>query len=777
MQLTEKPFIPWLYLVTCLACIFLFFSTASSAMLSTPGPEAASLLALVASPLLLLAACTQGAKRYPRGFLEDIFTQLLWTLGLFFAYVILCSIRSWFSDNCSEHRGISNFLILTLPTLYLNGVIGLWIGRLAGRPKRAVLAGMLFLIGYMICVAYCWWVDPSFRIATHLSVVVTGDLFEGYQWSQNILLYRLATMLFALALSFLGLSRFKGQQRSEFVSQSSIINAWTIASALLFVAGICIHIGTIESIIPSKDEMYARYVLALKKGPIIVHADPLSLSYNDVNNIATEGSFWLSRLEKRLGLQTKKDIHIWLHDNAESQAYYTGALHAHFALPMRREIHISYADIPHPTLGHEIAHILIGEKSTTIFGVPGLLGFLPNIGLTEGLAVALTPELNIRHGLTMEEQTAAMVQLGIVPNIDTVFSPWPWHFWGEESHRAYIFSGALLASLLGKELESTASSKRLLYKLIEDGAIEDAFIRYQDWPNFQKTFLKRLRQLSLPPDALFSAERIYKTPPIFSRTCNHEILEEQRQIKSFVAAGMFKKATNIIKLHPETLTPDFTIALADMASQGNYFVQSLNYLDQVFQYTLSEGEKTILLEQKANILYQQGRVISALEIWKSTNAALLSPFEQRQLAAKIALAMSSTPSAATAIHILLKQQNPNYAMWAKLGYFVKGSSDESAPVAQYILGRYLALNGQFATAIGLLQPLASKQLLESQFLLETNKLLAYSYATTNPGLSETILQLLLASNLRVAERLIIQDIIERIAYPKKEKSWLAQYRI
>ena len=70
--------------------------------------------------------------------------------------------------------------------------------------------------------------------------------------------------------------------------------------------------------------------------------------------------------------------------DAEKGAY-MGASHTYIAKPWRGEVYVQAAGFPHPTLGHELAHVVSGSFGVGPFHVAGPLGgIIPDPGRIEG---------------------------------------------------------------------------------------------------------------------------------------------------------------------------------------------------------------------------------------------------------------------------------------------------------------------------------------------------------------------------------------------------------
>jgi hypothetical protein len=447
-----------------LSSAILFAVVLSKPLLGTLSAEAAILFGLFFGPLSFIAGVKKGAERDVRGFSSDFFRTGTYILAALFLFIVAAFFNSFRFESCAEDKGLFPFLILVLPVLWIDLVAGLWIGRMTGRSSIALLLSLFLMTCYLIFQIAWWFSSPSLRFFNHHLIVITGDLLTGQNLNPAIAAYRLSTLLFGISLFMIGSFVFKAANRQRSINtqtyQLSLL--WT-AIFIAFLAG-WIQINSSKALSPSRHQLNQQYSLVKKRDLLILHADPAQVSSNQADSILAEAALWMERLNTRTGIKPTKKIHIWLHHDMESLTKYTGAKNVHFTLPAHREIHISSVQIPHATLGHELAHIFISEDSTTLFGLAGVLAFLPNYGLNEGLAVFLTPELAVADDLTVMQQAASIYRLGYLKDFESLFSVRPWDFWFESSSKAYIASGAYLEYLFLKKTKNIHAGTRTIFK-------------------------------------------------------------------------------------------------------------------------------------------------------------------------------------------------------------------------------------------------------------------------------------------------------------------------
>jgi len=685
-----------------LSTIILFLLVHSSTLLGSLSAEAALLFTAFLAPLSFMAGVFRGAKHNAKGFLTDFVKEGIYLLIAFLIFIIAAFFNSFRFESCASDKGLFPFLILSTPVLLLNLIIGIWVGRIIKKPKLALIVSVFLIFIYFIFQGIWWWNFPSLRFFNHNFTIIVGDLLTGQSLNPAIVAYRFSTFLYALTFFMFGLSYFK-------------------SGIFVIIFAVLIQIESSHLISPDRAFLENQYSLIKKSGFLILHADPTQITSNQAEAMLAEGNLWLERLYARSQIAPNANIHIWLHANMEIQEQHTGAKNVHFTLPSHREIHISNVIIPHPTLGHELAHVLLGQISTTFFGVIGAHYVFPNNGLNEGLAVFLTPELMIMDDLSLMEQAAAIYRLGYLQDFEALFSIKPWKFWSESSQRAYVMAGAFLEFLFQNQTSNPTEEKKLIQTLAASGKILPDFNQHDEWELLKINFLNKLKSISLPNDALPSVRRRFFSPSIAFAQCGSK------------------------------------------APQNNDFND-----------TRRKGE---ILENESDVLWKTNELAKAMQIYHEIDWSSFSLPSQRQLAIKKALLESAYQNhnaslmALTILELLsssnLDEAKAN-ALQAQIA-FLLGQPPAYYSLtflaqfySEYLYARAQILGRNYESGLVKLLKLTSNNVAPELFKLEVNRLLAIAYAAKEePALAFEIYNQLLNESMRPAHQLFFSDMKER----------------
>ncbi len=793
MQANRRSGLPLASPLAFLAVMACALVAAAFPLTGTPGPEAAQLLAAVGGPALLFAAASRGAARLDRGYSGDMAVQGLLILLVFAAFVGVITVAGFRHESCAPGRGFLPFVSLSLPVLLLNSALGLWIGRLLGHARVAAVACLLLLGGYLLWLALDWYLDPSFRILSHLTVVIEGDLLRGRALSPAGWAYRMATLLLALGLGFAGASRFP-RARSGGLSAAPTSNpGYLVAAAVLIAIAAVTHWQAVDRLAPTRAELEDAYSLERLRGQLIVRANPLEVSGQQVDAILAEGALWLDRLERRMGVKPSEPITIWLHKDSATLGRWTGADHVHFALPMRGELHIADAEVPHRSLGHELVHVVGAELSDTLLGVPGRFGLLVNSGLVEGMAMAMTPELEIKRDLTLREKAAAMrrADLEAIDPLD-LFHPSNsmLNFWRHNPGRAYVTAGALM--------EALAAAKGIdgLQAVYREGDLAAAFGGDEEaLKSFLSGYAADLDAMTLPSDAIAAVARTYARPSILDETCDTERLEAADAVRAAAAGGDFDGAEALARAAEDAINGATYVALAQQAEAvgdeeraARYFVRSTRTGDTNDPIALGLRRAVA-----GDALWRVGKRREAIGSWERVEDDNLPPYARRLVVSKRWLAnrirsrAGHHPLAEACLELILQDdlRTDDAARLGRLAAEVRSDDGRDRPLtafARYLVARQYIQRGALDEGLDMMLRVVEDGLPASPFDEEVYRGLAMGHARRGDlALAEAGFTQIADDARRAAVRVLMRDRAERVQRmraaegktgPEKGDRWL-----
>jgi len=600
----------------------------------TLGPEAAQILSVVGGPALFLAAAARGALRHERGYVGDLVVQALVLVVAFVAFVTIVGVGGLGRETCAPERGLVPLFVLALPVLALGSTSGLLLGRLIPSSRIAVVTGVIVLLALAGWSVLDWTLEPSFRVLTHLFVAIPGDMLEGQSLVGGQVTFRFATAIFATAFAFFGLGAMPPTRRGAGLAGGRRSGpAFLVAGTALFVVALVVDAIGVERLGKSLGDLDDDYALVRTRGDLIVRADPRATNVRDVDATLAEGALWLDRLKERMGVAPSQPITVWLHADASTMERYTGARHVHFALPSRRELHIAGVAVPHPSLGHELVHVLGAELTDALLGVPARIPLVMHAGLVEGTAMALTPELEIKDGLTLREQAAALRRAGLAPPLEELFDDRGslFSFWRHAPGRAYVTSGALIEALLA------AKGAEGLATVYREASLGAAFADDEERKRFLTEHEVALDGMELPADAVHSVRAIFARPSILEETCDQSALDEAVAIRALAREGKLDEAAARARAAEGDAAASATlVSLADEARVLDDDRANVTLLREAARVSVDEDPRVhaARLQLLGDALWRTGQRVEAVSTWERVDAVVLAPYPARLLLAR-----------------------------------------------------------------------------------------------------------------------------------------------
>ena len=508
--------------------------------------------------------------------------------------VVIISANALRVRNCDFLQGLGFFLLIPVfNSIFATSFFYVLTHLFARWPERLTKALIVFLVigtlGYSLYVLYR---EPPIFIYNHLWGYFAGSLYdEGVSLHAPLVYFRLITLVGTLSFCcFLLLMRKRKFRAFAFSKITFLILAiifWRSDVLIGPRAGYYTDRETLVGILPLK----------IERPGLVIHMDK-NTTQEEQRAIADEHAFRLTQLQQRLQLVNLPVIHSFVYPNAEVKARYMGAKNTMIAKTWLNEIHVHGYMIPHPTIGHELAHVAAASFGSRLLAVSAQYEILVNMGLIEGFAEAQFPHPS---ELSLEQWSWALKRLDLAPPLDQVLSSSG--FWGYAPRRAYTIVGSFVRYLLQtygvrpfKAVYASGQHFEQHYKKNLPMLIQE----WQQWIDLKPCNERELK----------AAEERFHTPSIFTKTCAHTLatLREQAQKASRAeAVALYEK---IVDLSANQLSAalDLTLAYAKNDDQGK-FLQSYAKIQTSSQLTNVQRER--LLETYGNLAWNNEQIQQA----------------------------------------------------------------------------------------------------------------------------------------------------------------------
>ncbi len=577
------------------------------------------------------------------------------------------------------------------PGAVLGGAWGAAAGLSAARFRRRVLAAVLLGLAGPL---------GSFSIGLgrfYTSPMVFGfDPFVGYFAGPlydtvvdpgiRLLSYRIGSAASLLAVAVLAwhLRRTPRGVALVWRAQPGVAVAGTVAAGLslaITVSGARLgHFSTTASI----EEALGRN-LTLGRCRVVYSA---GVPKPDAERVARECVGHLPEVERYLGARGPEQVTVYLFASDAEKGALMGATRTYIAKPWRAEVYVQAAGFPHPTLGHELAHVVSGSFGPGPFHVAGPLGgLIPDPGRIEGIAVAASPGED--DDFTLFEWSRALLDLNLLPEMQSVFRL---GFLAKSSNAAYTVAGAFVSWFHDRH---GAAALRGWYA----GQSLEAVTGGQSLTDLDREFREFLRQIQLRPELMAMAKARFDRPSIFGRLCPRRVDRDLGLAEARLGAGDIRGAReafqSLLELERDNTRARLGLAQCDLRD-GALESAIARYQALATDPKLSVLERAAALEARGDVQVMAAQPALAVDAYAQVRKVDADEDRQRTLEVKT-LAAVSGPQAG--LRKLLIGDPRRGASWDEAAPQLGVESERGDPLAQYLLGRNLWNHGRPEAAL------------------------------------------------------------------------------
>ncbi len=434
----------------------------------------------------------------------------------------------------------------------------------------------------------------------------------------------------------------------------------------------------------------------------------------DAERVGEECVGHLLEVEAYLGARGPERVKVFLFASDAEKGVYMGATHTYIAKPWRGEVYVQAAGFPHPTLGHELAHVVSGSFGVGPFRVAGPLGgLIPDPGRIEGIAVAASPGED--DDFTLLEWSKALLDLNLLPEMQSVFRL---GFLAKASNTAYTVAGAFVSwfhDRYGAEAVRGWYSGR---------AIEDV-THGKSFAALDSEFRAALAKIELRPELMAMAKARFDRPSIFGRLCPRRIDRDLGLAEGRLGAGDIVGAReafqSLLDLERDNTHARLGLAQCDVRA-GELDAAVKRYQALAGDPKLSVLERAAALEARGDVDVMAQHPERALQAYAAV--AKIDADDDRQRTLEVKSLAASAPSTAGMRTLLIGEPRLGPS-WDEAAPLLGAEAAAGDPLSQYLVGRNLWLHGR---------PEAALQYLDASLNPEPNPLRA-SNVNWPPSLS------------------------------------------
>lgn len=588
---------------------------------------------------------------------------------------------------CDAELGYELWVTGPLPGAMLGGVWGAAGGLLARRFRRpgvvGVLLGLSGPVGSFVVGVGRFYTSPMVFGFDPFVGYFAGPLYDTVVDPGNRLLsYRagtLCSLLFALVLAFhvrtVDVVRFRLVWRGRPGIVAAGVAALAVSLAITVSGARLGHFSTAASI-----ESALGRQLQQGRCRVVYSA---SVTQPDAERVARECVAHLPELERYLGARGPERVTVFLFGSDWEKGALMGATSTYVAKPWRAEVYVQAAGFPHPTLGHELAHVVTASFAPGPFRVAGPLGgLIPDPGRIEGIAVAASPGED--HDFTLLEWSKALLELNLLPEMQAVFRL---GFLAKSSTTAYTVAGAFVSWLHERY---GAAALRGWY----GGQPLEAVTQGKSLAALDAEFRARLSEIQLRPELLALAKARFDRPSIFGRLCprrvDRDLAVADGRLGALDIVGAREAYGRLLELEPDNRRARLGLASCDVRA-GLLEQAAQRYLALATDQRLTVLERASAFEARGDIEVIAGQPARAVQAY--AEAAKLNADEDRLRTLEVkTLAATDRPD--SGVRLLLIGDAKRGPSWDEAAPQLGREAEAGDPLSQYLLGRNLWLHGR-----------------------------------------------------------------------------------
>jgi len=399
---------------------------------------------------------------------------------------------------------------------------------------------------------------------------------------------------------------------------------------------------------------------------------------------------------------------VGIYRSAEETRRLVGAGRTSFTKPWLAEIHVNDEGAPHPILRHELVHALASAAAPGPLHVPARAGVVVNVGLMEGLAVAVDPPSG---SWDVHAWTRALRDQGRLPPLASLLGASG--FFNAPPARAYTAAGSFLKFLLDR------AGPRAVLAAYRAGDVARALGR--PLPELEAEWQRFLDGVAVPPALAAAADARFERGSLFARACAREVAALEGEAARASAAGRAAAAEALLR-RASALSggdPAWLRAAADAWRAAGDLARAEAILREALAGAeVAGGRRALragLLAALGDVRWRARDAPGAAQRYREALALGAAGAEERTLQAKLAAALDPQLGAAIAPW-LLGVGDPALAL-------ARAAASDAA-LARYLVARARLARGAPAMALAELAAVDARTLPDAAFSAEARRMAA-----------------------------------------------------
>jgi tetratricopeptide (TPR) repeat protein len=659
--------------------------------------------AFALSPFVSIASAHLAVGVFFRSSAESLSLQRLFlrialeVLGaLLLPSFLIGLLMTFFGPGCDLSDGVVFFLMGPVTSAFWGALLGAALALTVSTSRRAFGLFFLWILLRLSFNVYWFLAHPPIFSYNPIVGYFPGSLYdEQIEVEAPYLWFRLGNFLEAIGCLCVALWRTTKKQPAHRSAGGTDAHPSTplhyqaaySLGILPLVASICIaYFGAFFGFRLSETAIQERLGGAIETEHFFIYYPKGTDTAKMLDLVVRDHEYRYAKLFSLFQEAPEGKIYSYIYSDPEEKHKLFGTRNTQFAKPWLKQIHLNADEYPHDVLQHELIHVVSGSFADWPFRTAGWRSIAVNTALIEGLATGVDWRAN---DLDPHQWSAAMKKLGMVPPIDTLFSPVG--FFGKSAGLSYTVSGSFVRFLI--EVYGVEKMK-VAYRT---GDLETAYGKpvsalRQEWEKF-------LDELVLPSYALSVAKGRFDRPSIFSKICAHEQAARSAEAYQLIFKGEIEDGVGILRelcqLEPQNPSHLRSIALV-YANNERLEEARATLLEALALPNIGNSTAGELFYALADIEFQKGSLEEARRLYSYVHSLHLSNSVDRTIEAKMSSLDDPLLWSGMRRYFFRSDNTPGDVLlelrelWEQV---------PSASLVPYLIGRQLVSRRDFARAV------------------------------------------------------------------------------
>jgi tetratricopeptide (TPR) repeat protein len=680
-------------------------------LLAVHGVESGLALGVLLPPWVAATAASYTERNRDARGIDLMFRSIGAGLLIWSIPVVVLALSSLRIRQCTPGEGLAFMVLGPAVGCALAACLGVWLAGSMSRPRLSPWLCAAIPLGAALIGLWAFYATPTVYVFGAFAGYFPGAIYDDLvQIPTRYLTYRATMVVAVLALSVLfdalwdpsaGTLDLRGRGRRH-------VGAILVSAGALGVVAASYWHGDHLGHWVSEEYLIERLGKTEQGRDCVVHM-PRETSPEDAKRLVEDCDFHVERTRRLVRATSTEPVTAYFFRNEGEKKDLIGVGRTLIAKPWRREVYLQMAGWPHPVLGHEVVHAVLGEVGRGPFSVAGTWGgLIPNPGIIEGAAVALAWDL--RDDLDPDQWSKIMMDRGELPAAHALMSV---QFSALPARRAYMAAGSIIRFLVAtREMAALLEAYR-------EGTIDELGELEAQWHAY-------LRDVAVTANERGIAEVELARPSIFSAVCPHELARLRAHLSGDAAARDDIRTIDTCRaiLAIDEHEPQAHAALVGALARTERDAEALAELDAL-RATMNAPKPIVAaaLEQYADASWTLGNLEEAAKLYEELLTIPRTDGAARQSEVK-EIALASSPVERDLIYEIFLGRSSSPVVVHLAQALAETRNDG---LGQYLEARQLVGQKRFALALPLLQEAASLGLPTLRLRRELSRVLGTTF--------------------------------------------------